>query len=188
MNLTWGDKNLNTFVTNVGLITSNGPHGHNIMACEWTHMISYSPALIVLAIRKHKATYENIMQTKEFGVGIAAENQDVVSSVAGNYSGHEVDKIKVLKDLGIILYKAKHINSMMVQDTCMNAECKLIKTVDIGDHPLIIGEIMYVQSTKKKPLLYHETTYWKVGEKIHKPETDDMNEIKTLIKKHSKKQ
>ncbi len=31
------DDRINKFVTNVGLVTSNGPHGQNIMACEWTH-------------------------------------------------------------------------------------------------------------------------------------------------------
>ena len=46
MDLPWGDEKTTKFVTNVGLITSNGPYGYNIIAAEWTHQVSYSPSLI----------------------------------------------------------------------------------------------------------------------------------------------
>jgi flavin reductase (DIM6/NTAB) family NADH-FMN oxidoreductase RutF len=46
MDLLWNDRRTRQFVTNVGLITSDGPLGPNIMAAEWTHHISYSPSLI----------------------------------------------------------------------------------------------------------------------------------------------
>ena len=40
------------FLTNVGLITSDGPYGPNVMAAEWTHHISYSPGLIAVNIHR----------------------------------------------------------------------------------------------------------------------------------------
>ena len=43
----------NKFITNVGLITSTGPHGHNIMAAEWTFQISYDPGYISVFIFHH---------------------------------------------------------------------------------------------------------------------------------------
>ena len=54
MDLPWGDDCSKKFVTNVGLITSDGPHGPNIMACEWTHHVSYSPGLIAVCIGPEK--------------------------------------------------------------------------------------------------------------------------------------
>lgn len=48
------------FITNVGLITSNGHFGTDVMACEWTHHISYRPGLIAVCIHPDKATHENI--------------------------------------------------------------------------------------------------------------------------------
>ena len=58
------------FITNVGLITSNGPAGIDIMAAEWTHHISYSPILISINVRAHDVTAENIQSSKEFGVNL----------------------------------------------------------------------------------------------------------------------
>lgn len=174
------------FVTNVGLITSNGPYGYNIMACEWTHMISYDPGLILLAIRSHKATFANILKTKVFGVNVAANDQNIVSSVSGNATGKAVDKIKVLEELGYKFYKAKHIDVCMVEGAALNAECKLIKHIDIGDHPLLIGEVINVQVNEKNPLVYYQGKYWNVGEKIEKPSETYREQIKELKSKYSK--
>ena len=56
MDLPWGDEKTVQFITNVGLITSNGPFGDDIMSAEWTHHVSYSPGLISVCIGKSKAT------------------------------------------------------------------------------------------------------------------------------------
>jgi hypothetical protein len=40
---TMNDEGSNKFITNVGLITSNGPFGADVMGCEWTHHVSYNP-------------------------------------------------------------------------------------------------------------------------------------------------
>ena len=48
MDLTWNDRRTRQFLTNLGLITCDGPYGPNVMAAEWTHHISYSPSLIAV--------------------------------------------------------------------------------------------------------------------------------------------
>src|SRR3989344_9677934 len=98
MDVPWGSAGAGKFATNVGLITSNGPHGHDVMACEWTRLVSYSPGLIAANIGFHKATWENISASKEFGVSLAAADQTFVSSTAGKSSGKDVDKIAVLNE------------------------------------------------------------------------------------------
>ena len=100
MDLPWGDSRSNQFVTNVGLITSNGPYGNDIMAAEWTHHVSYKPGLIAVCINPKDATHANIEKTKEFGVSLCASDQNVLSSISGGYSGKNYDKIEALKEIG----------------------------------------------------------------------------------------
>ena len=97
MDLLWNDRRTRQFVTNFGLITSDGPLGHNIMSAEWTHHISYSPSLIAANIRGHDTTAQNIKESKEFGVSIAAENQNVICSIAGKYKGIHVERSPFLR-------------------------------------------------------------------------------------------
>ncbi len=74
MELPWNDPRSNKFVTTVGLITSEDIDGHNIMACEWTHHISYNPGLIAVSLGRTKATVKNIRNSKEFGINLCAKD------------------------------------------------------------------------------------------------------------------
>ncbi len=186
MNLSSRDPRLQKAVSNVGLITSNGSFGHNIMACEWTNIFSFEPAMISLGIRPHKATAQNIHATKAFGVNICAQDQNLISSVAGNYTGKEIDKIALLESLGYSFYQAESANLLMVQGASLNAECELVKTVDLGDHPLLIGKIKVITASEKQPLVYFQGRYHKIGDEIHKPSREYRNKIKQLAQEFNK--
>ncbi len=187
MDLPWGDEKTVQFVTNVGLITSNGPYGNNIMACEWTHHVSYSPGLVAVCIGHNKATAENIRKSKEFGVNLSATNQNVMASLAGGNTGKEVDKIEALKELGFKFYKAKKINVLMVEGAVVNIECKLFKEVPLGDHVMFVGEVVEASINKnKEPIVYHKVKYWKIGENIAKPPQQELERISNIIMRHKK--
>ena len=187
MDLPWGEERTKQFVTNVGLITSNGPYGYNIMACEWTHHVSYSPGLISISIRKNDATHANISKTKEFGVNLCASDQNAISSISGVNSGKTVNKIEALKELGYKFFKARKIDVWMVEGAAMNAECKLFKKIILSDHTMFIGEVAELYPvTGKEPLLYHNQKYWKIGENIQKPPEDELARIRKIIEKHKK--
>ena len=187
MKLPWGDSRSNQFITNVGLITSNGPYGHDIMACEWTHHISYEPGLIAVCINQDDATHANIAKTKEFGVSLCASDQNVISSISGGYSGKNYNKIEALKELGFKFFKAKKINALLVEGSAMNAECKLVKKIKLGDHTTFVGEVAELYHvTGKEPLIYHAQRYWKLGQNIAKPPQQELDIIKKVIEKYKK--
>ena len=187
MDLPWGDEKTVQFITNVGLITSTGKYGNNIMAAEWTHHVSYKPGLIAVCIGHNKATTENIKKTKVFGVNLASAEQTILASIAGSSTGKEIDKIGALKELDFKFYKAKEINVLMVQDSVLNIECRLIKKIPLGDHTMFVGEILEVSVNKdKKPLAYHQLKYATVNFNIQKPSDQEMQKIKDVLEKHRK--
>jgi flavin reductase (DIM6/NTAB) family NADH-FMN oxidoreductase RutF len=101
------------------------------MACEWTHHISYSPGLIAVCISPNKATYENIKQTKEFGVNLCSTEQSIMSSIAGGYTGSMYNKINALKELGFGFYEAKKIKVAMIKGAAVNIECILSREITL---------------------------------------------------------
>ena len=188
MDIPWGSDPAKKFVTNVGLITSSGPHGDNIMSAEWTHQVSYQPGLILISLKTTEATYDNIIKSKEFGVNLIAQDQNVLASVAGGSSGKNVNKIEALKELGFKFFKAKKINSLMVEGAALNVECKLVNKIEVGDHLAFIGQAVEVHPvTDKEPLVYHGQKFWKFGANIPRPQEDEMNRIKAIVEKHTKK-
>ena len=183
----WGDERTKSFVTNVGLVTSNGRLGHDVMSAEWTHMLSYSPFMVSVSIRKGKTSHENISKSKQFGVSIASDKQDVLASVAGSYSGKDVDKISLLKELGFDFYKGKKINALLVKGASMNAEFKLVKKIEAGSHTLFIGECVELTALPIEPLAYHKGQFWELDKNVPKPNDAKRHEIKLLAEKHKRK-
>jgi flavin reductase (DIM6/NTAB) family NADH-FMN oxidoreductase RutF len=187
MDLTWNDRRTRKFLTNVGLITSDGPYGPNVMAAEWTHHISYSPSLIAVNIRGTDASAENIKYSKEFGVNLAAEDQNILCSLAGRYSGKHIDKIAFFKEIGVAFYKANKIKALLIKGAAMNAECKLLTHEEIGDHIMFIGEIIEITADENiKPLVYHNGMYWKLGDNLPRPRQEILDGIKQFAEKYQK--
>ncbi|MGI0082912.1 MAG: flavin reductase family protein [Nitrosopumilaceae archaeon] len=187
MDLPWGDERTKQFVTNVGLITTDGSFGPDVMACEWTHHVSYSPGLIAVCIRPNDATHANIRDTKQFGVSLCAADQSVMSSVAGGNSGKAVDKIKALQELGFKFYKAQKIKPPMVDEAALNVECKLFQEISLGDHTMFVGEVVEASTNSdKEPLAYSKGKYWKIGQNIEKPSAEELERIKKVVEKFRK--
>jgi len=187
MDLKYGNSAREPFVTNVGLITSNGKNGNNIMAAEWTFQISHDPGLISVSIGPSKATHENIAETKFFGISIASEEQTAISSIAGGSSGRKVDKISALKDMGFTFSEGKHIDVLLVDESALIMECKLIDQVTRGDHTVFTGEILSILHDKDKdPLIYHQGKYWNIGEELPKPTDEERANMKAFVEKHAK--
>ncbi len=187
LDLPWNDKRSNKFITSVGLITSDGPFGVDVMACEWTHHISYSPGLIAVCIRPGDATHENIKETKEFGVNLCSTDQSVMSSVAGRYTGVVYNKIDALKELGFEFYNAKKIQAIMIKGASVNIECKLIKEIAFGDHTTFVGEVVEASDNPEKaPLAYHAGKYFVMNTNVPMPSDEERERIRKIIEKHKK--
>ncbi|MDO8627769.1 MAG: flavin reductase family protein [Candidatus Diapherotrites archaeon] len=187
MDIKWGSKEAHAFITNVGLITSNGPNGQNIMAAEFTHLISYSPGLIAVCIRSGKATHDNIHASKEFGVNIASLGQNVLSSISGGSTGKEYNKIKALEELGYKFHKGKKIGALMVEGAKANFECKLMQELTPGSHTIFIGEV--VEATvdgKQKPIAYSEGQYGTVHFDITKSSDEEKQKQNEVLAKNKK--
>lgn len=189
MDLKSDDPRTYLYTTNVGLITTDGPAGPNIMSAAWSYHVSFAPCLMAVCINPKHISHQNILETKEFGLNICAGDQSVLASVSGMASGALVDKIKVLQELGFEFYDGKQIKPMMLKGASLNAECKVIKEIELGDHTMFVGEVLDLQAdTLKNPLIYENGKYWEFGAKINKPPEEKLNLIKALIEKNTKKQ
>ena len=52
----------------------------------------------------------------------------------------------------------------------MNAECKLMRQEELGDHIMFVGEVMEISADENIiPLIYHNGRYRKLGEDVSKP-------------------
>ncbi len=156
------------FTTTVGLITTDGPKGPNVMSAEWTFHVSYDPFLIAVHLAPGEATHENIEATKEFGVNLVSEDQVVAMGFAGHFSKHGTDK---LSSTWFETFPAKKIQAPMIRGCLLNAECRLVEQVTMGDHTAFVGEVVaFSLDRSKKPVVLHRGPRY-LGSRIKRPRT-----------------
>src|SRR5208337_309056 len=116
--------------TTVALITSSGQHGPNVMSAEWTFQVSYNPMRFMVLVYPNDATYDNIHNSNEFGVNFLSDDNAVLANIAGSYTGKEVNKLS--SEL-FHTYPAKVIRAPMIAECFLNAECRLIQVLNVGE-------------------------------------------------------
>ncbi len=134
------------------------------MSAEWTFQVSYRPMMLIVLVDRGDATHDNILETREFGANFLGDDQASLSSLAGAYTGKEVNKLS--SDL-FQTYSGKKIQTPMISGCFLNAECQLKQVIEAGDHTMFLGEVLDVQfDESKSPLLYSRRRYWQRGPQL----------------------
>ena len=154
------------FAESVTVVTVKKDDKVNAMTAAWAIPVSHRPALVVVHIAPQRYTHGLIMDTKEFGLSILADDQMDISQHAGTVSGRRVDKFAER----ILRQKPSRVIATPVLDGCAaTMECKLEKAIVMGDHTIFVGRVVAMDTDpNKKPLLLHKGTYYKLGEVVGK--------------------
>jgi flavin reductase (DIM6/NTAB) family NADH-FMN oxidoreductase RutF len=187
MDTPWGSDISKKFVTNLGIITSTGPNGENIMTAEWTRHVSYSPGMVMINIVNSRATYDNIKETKEFGINIASDKQGMVAFLAGGSSGKDVNKIALIKEQGATFYQGNKIKAPMLHGAALNLECKLVKHEVVGDHIMVVGEVLDANVGKDDPIVFYGGQFRKMGAVMPPLSDEQKKELMAAMEKHKRK-
>jgi len=157
-----------SFATTVALITTRGPNGPNVMAAEWTYLVSHEPFLILVVVEGSNATHTLIRETREFGVNLASEEQVTAMSFAGHFTKRETDK------LSSELFEpipANRIRAPLLAGSVLRAECRLVREIPLGAHTGFLGEVLEVAvDPGKRPIILHRGPH-RLGSRIERPES-----------------
>jgi len=154
------------FAESVTVVTVEKDGKPNAMTAAWAVPVSHRPPLVVVHIAPQRYTHDIIMETKEFGLCVLAEDQTEISQHAGTVSGRKVDKF----DGDLMKPKSsKKINAPLLNGCAVTMECKLEKAISMGDHTIFVGRVVAIERDQaKRPLLLHRGTYYKLGESVGK--------------------
>jgi flavin reductase (DIM6/NTAB) family NADH-FMN oxidoreductase RutF len=152
------------FAESVTVVTTLKDGKPNAMTAAWAVPVSHRPPLVVVNIAPQRYTHDIIMETKEFGLCILADDQMEVSQHAGTVSGRKVDKFHE----GVVRSKASSvIEAPVLQGCAVTMECKLEKAISMGDHTIFVGRVVALErDPDKKPLVLHRGAYYKLGESV----------------------
>jgi len=125
---------------NATLVTCKGKNEEiNVLAVAWIIPVGVNPPLLAMSIRPERYSHDLIMETGEFVVNIPTFNMVKEVLLCGRRSGRNFEKFK---KVSLSPQKARKVNVPVIKECVAHLECKLAKTVNIGDHTLIIGQVV----------------------------------------------
>ena len=122
----------------VFLVGANVDDKPNFMTISWGGIAGERPPMISIAIRHNRYTYKGIKQTGHFSVNIPSKDIVCEADYCGIVSGSKANKVKICH---FKVFYGKLINAPMIEQCPVNLECKLVHTLDLGSHALVIGKI-----------------------------------------------
>ena len=142
------------------LVTCNDEAGKtNIITLAWHTPISRTPPLYGISISPKRYSHGLIEKTKEFVVNFVPYSLVEAADYCGTHSGRSTDKVY---QTGLTLIPAKKLMVPLIKEGYAHLECKLTKNIPIGDHTLLVGEVVAVSADEnafKDDLLRTQTVH-----------------------------
>lgn len=130
-----------------------------------------------ISLSMNRAHYTNagIRKHEAFSINIPSRNTVEAADYCGIVSGHNADKSAIFRTFYGTLKTAP-----MIEECPVNMECRLVKTLDLAQHDIFIGEIVatycdeecltngQLDFSKIQPLLFvmNDRGYWSLGERL----------------------
>ena len=154
---------------------STAPNIITIAACG---IASSNPLLISLAIGVNQYSLRLIKEMGDFVVNVPSHKQAYVTDLCGSASGRYVNKFAEYK---LTPGRSVKVKSPYIVECPINIECTLWKSINCGNHELVLGEIQLVHideeildetgtidPSKFNPLVSFQSEYWNLGSMIDK--------------------
>ena len=132
----------------VGALVDGKP---NFMTAAWCGIAASSPPAISVGLQKIRHTLAGVKAQATFSINVPCTSLAAKVDYCGIYSGKKRDKSKIFEIFYGVLKTAP-----LVQECPVNLECRLIHSLDLQSHELLIGEIVETHvsgdcMTAKKP-------------------------------------
>ncbi|MFA6812530.1 MAG: flavin reductase family protein [Bacteroidaceae bacterium] len=115
----------------------------NALVVGYCGNCSYDPPMIMVGIVPTRYSYHMIKENGAFVAHLLTKDQKALYECCGTESGRDGDK---LKEYGIKLTDAKHVNAAVIDECPVAIECTVVESIKTGSHEMFIGKVEYVHA------------------------------------------
>ena len=139
----------------VCLISSAYGRKEDVMPAAWVFPLSADPPYFGVCVTKKRHTYSLVRKRKAFGINTTGPRMRKLITQTGSSTGSKVDKFsefKIKKEYG-------RLKVPLLKDSPVSIECRLVKEIELGDHILLVGEVVGVVKRREAKGLYQAEGY-----------------------------
>ncbi len=143
---------LASWASGVTIITSrHADHVHGMTVSAFCS-VSLSPPLVMVCLDKASNTLELVEAAKVFSVNVLAQGQEELSY---RFASKEYEDVRFEGlDCEPGVNGCPHIPGAV-----STMDCRVVDTLDAGDHVIYIGEVDAAQFSERPPLVYLRAAY-----------------------------
>jgi flavin reductase (DIM6/NTAB) family NADH-FMN oxidoreductase RutF len=116
----------------------------NFMTAAWCGIAAYRPPALSVALRKERYTLKGIKEHGTFSINVPSADMAKKVDFCGIYSGKKKDKSQIFETFHGVLQTAP-----LIEECPVNLECKVIHSLDLGSHTLVVVEIVETHISKE---------------------------------------
>jgi flavin reductase (DIM6/NTAB) family NADH-FMN oxidoreductase RutF len=145
---------LSQFAAGVTVVTTRDGKGRSLgLTVTAFSSVSLDPPLILVCVDHRSEAHVGFRDAGLFGVSILAEGQEEVSR---RFAAGGAAKFKGLE------LSTGTTGVPLIPGAVARLECRVKATYDAGDHRIYVGEVLAVDVSPGRPLLYHDRGYRKL--------------------------
>ncbi|WP_342527924.1 flavin reductase family protein [Chryseomicrobium sp. FSL W7-1435] len=150
---------MGNYPTGVTVVTAQDTDGNPIgMTVNSFASVSIDPLLILWSIDKNAFYFDAFTKATSFNVNILAADQGDLCMLFAS---------RVEDRFGKCEWHPGENGLAVLKGTASQLECTVYKTVDAGDHMILIGEVTSIHNEEKEPLLYHKRLFGKIPDAFY---------------------
>ena len=119
----------------------------NVMTACWCFPLSFDPILFGVSVGHERFSHGLVEKSGEFVMNIPGEDLLQAAIFCGENSGRDVeDKFREAK---MTKEKSENVAAPSIKEALTSIECRVMKSVEAGDHTLFIGEPLNIRQRRK---------------------------------------
>lgn len=175
-----------TFPAGVAIVTAKEPGGQSRgMTCSAVSSVSAQPPTLLVCLDHSSRTLAALFRTATFALNLLHHQARPVAELFASSTSSSVDRFSQVRWTWEPFFGGPHL----VDNAHTIADCRVVKTVIIGDHTVVFGEVFAVSTSPShppSPLLYGLRRYWCLNRKTETTGTADADDRRLLRKEGSK--
>ncbi|MFH9349075.1 flavin reductase family protein [Kitasatospora sp. NPDC017646] len=152
---------MSTFPSGVAIVTTSDLDGRPWgMTCSSVCSVAVEPATLLVCLRGGSPTLAAMLRRSTFAVNLLHAHARAAADLFASGTPHRFDLARWSAD-------QEAAGPHLSDDAHAVADCRISRTVDVGDHTVVFGEVYRVRNpvaADRSPLLYGLRTYssWSV--------------------------
>ena len=137
------------------VLTAQGKDGAvGAATVNWVTQASFTPPLVVVGVKTDSGVHGLIKESRAFALNVLGKGQQAMAYTFFKPAAREGDRISGEP------FRAGTTRAPILENAPAFIECRLVETVDRGDHSVFVGEVVDCGMTKAPDGRADDATLW----------------------------